>query len=138
MEQPGTEAVEQPRAEAAAEQPRAEAAAEQPQGRRLKVMVAMDESEGSLYALSWALDNLFPLPAPADDAGEVVIVHVQQPFQNYVFPAGPGIMYLPATDHPLLLRLLLLRFARVFSRSELTRPDPLQQLCTPRRRLWTR
>ncbi|CAA6658850.1 unnamed protein product [Spirodela intermedia] len=50
MEQPGTEAVEQRRA------------AEQQRGTRLKVMVAVDESDGSLYALSWALDNLFPLP----------------------------------------------------------------------------
>ncbi|CAA7395135.1 unnamed protein product [Spirodela intermedia] len=79
MEQPGTEAVEQRRA------------AEQQRGTRLKVMVAVDESDGSLYALSWALDNLFPLPPPAEDAGEVVIVHVQQPFQNYVFPAGPAL-----------------------------------------------
>ena len=85
MEQQGAQAVEQSRAEE--------------QEKKMKVMVAVDESEGSLYALSWGLDHLFPSSASVADSGEVVVVHVQQHFHNYVFPAGPGIMYLPAIYH---------------------------------------
>ncbi|KAL5999366.1 hypothetical protein ACLOJK_040826 [Asimina triloba] len=51
-----------------------------------KVLVAIDESEGSLYALSWALTNLF---AATTAETTLVLLHVQQPFQQYIFPAGP-------------------------------------------------
>ncbi|XP_059427975.1 uncharacterized protein LOC132161798 [Corylus avellana] len=63
--------------------------------KKMKVMVAIDESDGSFYALKWALDHLFgsmgiaPETNP-EEVGTVVMVHVQQPFQQYVFPAGPG------------------------------------------------
>ncbi|XP_078429697.1 universal stress protein A-like protein isoform X2 [Wolffia australiana] len=66
---------------------------EQAQEKALKVMVAVDESEGSLYALSWGLDNLFSKASSMAEWGEAVVVHVQQPFQNYVFPAGPAAVY---------------------------------------------
>ncbi|KAL9428285.1 hypothetical protein AB3S75_030302 [Citrus x aurantiifolia] len=62
----------------------------------MKVMVALDESGESFYALKWALDNLFGItgavtPGTSDrGAGTVTLVHVQQPFQHFVFPAGPG------------------------------------------------
>ncbi|KAI6673905.1 hypothetical protein NL676_001811 [Syzygium grande] len=61
-----------------------------------KVMVVVDESEGSFYALRWTLDHLVQRrsPAPAADDEEememIRLVHVQQPFQQYLFPAGPG------------------------------------------------
>lgn len=60
--------------------------------RKMKVMVAVDESEGSFYALRWALDHLFRGHTfeANDRLGRVTVVHVQQPFQQYVFPAGPG------------------------------------------------
>lgn len=63
--------------------------------KKMKVMVAIDESDGSFYALKWALDHLFGSMGVApetnpEEVGTVVIVHVQQPFQQYVFPAGPG------------------------------------------------
>lgn len=60
--------------------------------KKMKVMVAVDESEGSFYALSWALDHLFSGPTPADNEkhGRVTVVTVQQPFQHYAFPSGPG------------------------------------------------
>ncbi|KAB1200299.1 Universal stress protein A-like protein [Morella rubra] len=63
--------------------------------KKMKVMVAIDESEGSFYALKWVLDNLFVCIGAApetslDEVGMMVLVHVQQPFQQYVFPAGPG------------------------------------------------
>jgi hypothetical protein len=63
--------------------------------KKMKVMVAIDESDGSFYALKWALDHLFGSMGVApetnpEEVGTVVMVHVQQPFQQYVFPAGPG------------------------------------------------
>ncbi|XP_062166688.1 uncharacterized protein LOC133873003 isoform X1 [Alnus glutinosa] len=62
----------------------------------MRVMVAIDESDGSFYALKWALDHLFgsigvaPETNRPEEVGTVVMVYVQQPFQQYVFPAGPG------------------------------------------------
>ncbi|KAJ4832038.1 hypothetical protein Tsubulata_017765 [Turnera subulata] len=61
-----------------------------------KVMVAIDESEGSFCALQWALDNLVnaaavtPSNEPSQESGMFVLVHVQPPFQYHVYPAGPG------------------------------------------------
>ncbi|MFS7908489.1 hypothetical protein Hanom_Chr01g00083771 [Helianthus anomalus] len=78
--------------------------AEQPplvvEGRRkkkLKVMVALDESDVSLYALKWTLENLFKNPTreqvraaePDPEQGMVTVVHVVQPFELYTFPAEP-------------------------------------------------
>ncbi|KAL6997866.1 hypothetical protein U1Q18_007991, partial [Sarracenia purpurea var. burkii] len=63
--------------------------------KRMRVMVAVDESEGSFFALKWVLDHLFPSTgggATAElnqDLGMVTVVHVQQPFQPYIYPAGP-------------------------------------------------
>ncbi|KAI6673906.1 hypothetical protein NL676_001812 [Syzygium grande] len=63
---------------------------------KMKVIVAVDESEGSFYALRWTLDHLIrrSSPAPAADEEEevemITLVHVQQPFQHYPIPAGPG------------------------------------------------
>ncbi|RVW38431.1 Universal stress protein A-like protein [Vitis vinifera] len=62
--------------------------------KEMSVMVAVDQSESSFYALQWALENLFRRKGAAvetEEVGMVTVVHVQQPFQNYVFPAGPGI-----------------------------------------------
>ncbi|KAK9156961.1 hypothetical protein Scep_003535 [Stephania cephalantha] len=78
----------------------AAAAAAEERGR--KVVVAIDESDASLYALRWALDTLFfPWPAGAPDHHErptstfsqlthLTLLHVQQPFHTYFFPSGPG------------------------------------------------
>ncbi|KAF6169860.1 hypothetical protein GIB67_034252, partial [Kingdonia uniflora] len=66
----------------------------------MKVMVAIDESEESLYPLKWTVDHLFlglppPVVAPPpleSDVGMVaVLIHVQQPFQHTVIPAGPAV-----------------------------------------------
>lgn len=69
-----------------------------------KVMVGVDDSDGSFYALKWTLDHFFfNLPGPADvpaadDKEEhqpsysmIILVNVQQPlFQPFIHPAGPG------------------------------------------------
>ncbi|KAK4776490.1 hypothetical protein SAY86_005178 [Trapa natans] len=60
--------------------------------RKMEMMVAVDDSEGSFYALGWALDHLFRgrTLEENDRLGRVTAVHVQEPFQHYLFPAGPG------------------------------------------------
>lgn len=66
------------------------------EGKKMRVMVAIDESDGSFYALKWTLDNLANSINPGtiepsqEETGMVTLVHVQQPFQYYVYPAGPG------------------------------------------------
>ncbi|PRQ44300.1 putative universal stress protein A [Rosa chinensis] len=62
---------------------------------KMRVMVAIDESDSSFYALNWALDHLF-INAPSTleggegEGGMVTVVHVTQPFQHFVYPAGPA------------------------------------------------
>ncbi|XP_061954198.1 universal stress protein A-like protein isoform X1 [Populus nigra] len=63
--------------------------------KRMRIMVAIDESDGSFYALKWALDHLVdgitPTNVPSQEESSLItLVHVQQPFQHYVIPAGPG------------------------------------------------
>lgn len=48
----------------------------------LKVLVAVDASEESLHALSWALDNVMrPNPAAA-----LVVVHARQDAEHLAYP----------------------------------------------------
>ncbi|PIA54172.1 hypothetical protein AQUCO_00900612v1 [Aquilegia coerulea] len=67
-----------------------------------RVLVAVDESDESIYALKWTLDNLFLYGSTStshvvdkkqkdEEAGVVILVHVQQPFQHFIFPTGPGV-----------------------------------------------
>lgn len=62
--------------------------------KKMKVLVAVEESEGSLYALSWALDNLFTsacdVPDKTESLGRLVLIHAQQqPLQHFMHPVGP-------------------------------------------------
>ncbi|KAI4373282.1 hypothetical protein MLD38_011421 [Melastoma candidum] len=66
-------------------------------GRQRKVMVAIDESEGSYRALVWALDNL------KDNMKEVVIFMAQPPPQQCFAVAAPlssALMFYPASGSP--------------------------------------
>ncbi|MFS7956971.1 putative rossmann-like alpha/beta/alpha sandwich protein [Helianthus anomalus] len=56
----------------------------------MKILVAIDESEGSLYALQWALEHLY-LPETEGSAA-ITVVHVQPHFQppHTALPVGPG------------------------------------------------
>ncbi|KAI3991078.1 hypothetical protein MKX01_017238 [Papaver californicum] len=58
----------------------------------LKVLVAIDDSEGSFYALKWALGNLFASDAASSAApdqtqnlGMLYLLNVQQPFNTTSF-----------------------------------------------------
>ncbi|KAL8241341.1 hypothetical protein R6Q59_014696 [Mikania micrantha] len=71
----------------------------------MKVLVAIDESEGSLYALQWALENLFFLhnhretAAPvAEGSPMITVIHVQPHFlpPHTAVPVGPVIFATPA------------------------------------------
>ncbi|XP_074575573.1 universal stress protein A-like protein [Curcuma longa] len=61
----------------------------------MKVLAAVDESEGSLYAVSWVLDNLFPSSSgdwsAAAALGKLILLHAQQPLQHFMHPVGPSI-----------------------------------------------
>ncbi|WJX11349.1 hypothetical protein P8452_01973 [Trifolium repens] len=74
---------------------------------KMKVMVAIDESDGSFYALNWVLDNLFNVMTSTssigtssthENEGMVYIVHVEPIFHNYAYPIGStGAAYYPAS-----------------------------------------
>lgn len=64
---------------------------------KMKVMVAIDESDGSLYALKWALDNLFNIMTTntmegtsSENEGMVFLVHVEPNFHTYAYPIPMG------------------------------------------------
>ncbi|PIN14803.1 hypothetical protein CDL12_12563 [Handroanthus impetiginosus] len=62
--------------------------------KKIKVLVPIDESDGSFYALRWALDHLFHnystgLDPVEQEQNTVTLVNVQQPFQPFIYPAGP-------------------------------------------------
>lgn len=72
---------------------------EREQKKKLKVLVAVDDSELSFYALRWALDNLFKnsgsgqalTETSEQDCDTITVAHVMAPYHHYVFPAaGPG------------------------------------------------
>ncbi|GAB2263918.1 hypothetical protein Droror1_Dr00026052 [Drosera rotundifolia] len=59
-----------------------------------KVMVALDDSDVSFYALSWTLDHLLAVAAAGGSAaGEgdrylVYLAYVQTPYHGHVYPVG--------------------------------------------------
>ncbi|CAN6465074.1 unnamed protein product [Victoria cruziana] len=61
---------------------------------KVRVLVALDESEGSLHALNWALDHLFG-NADSRELRSLTILHVIQPFPQYFCPGGPGVYVTP-------------------------------------------
>ncbi|XP_015072038.1 universal stress protein A-like protein [Solanum pennellii] len=66
------------------------AASDTPVTRKKMIMVAIDESEESFYALKWALDNLINDPSII-----ITLINVQIPFTPMVYPAGPVVFATP-------------------------------------------
>ncbi|CAI9268199.1 unnamed protein product [Lactuca saligna] len=77
--------------------------AEERRKKSLRVLVAVDESDVSLYALKWTLEHLFKTPVaaaavtpdtvetiPDPEQGMVTVAHVMEPFERYMFPAEPS------------------------------------------------
>ncbi|XP_016433938.1 uncharacterized protein LOC107760405 [Nicotiana tabacum] len=61
--------------------------------KRKMIMVAMDESEESFYALKWALDHL--LNNSEEETTIITLINVQPPFSPMVYPAGPVVFAAP-------------------------------------------
>ncbi|XP_022843812.1 uncharacterized protein LOC111367263 isoform X2 [Olea europaea var. sylvestris] len=68
---------------------------EMPEGKKMmSLLVAIDDSDESFYALEWILDKLFKYsggttPPTAEQESKVVtIVHVMEPLPRYAFPGG--------------------------------------------------
>ncbi|XP_062201346.1 uncharacterized protein LOC133903885 [Phragmites australis] len=55
----------------------------------MKVLVAVDDSDGNRHALAWVLDHLFPA-ADQQPRAALVHVHAQEPLRHIMYPAGPG------------------------------------------------
>ncbi|WOK99190.1 hypothetical protein Cni_G07902 [Canna indica] len=78
--------------EAGPEPVAAEGGAANEHNKKMTVLVAVDDSEGSLYALSWALDNLFTPGGAAHASGKtaalgrLILLHAQQPLQHFMHP----------------------------------------------------
>ncbi|KAL0346932.1 UNVERIFIED_CONTAM: hypothetical protein Scaly_1709200 [Sesamum calycinum] len=64
----------------------------------MKVLVPVDESDGSFYALRWALEHLFSSSEPEDEQepNTITLVNVQPVFQPFIYPAGPVVYATPA------------------------------------------
>ncbi|KAF3323507.1 universal stress protein A-like protein [Carex littledalei] len=62
-----------------------------------KVVVAVDDSDISYYALSWAID--FIVANRRDDC-ELVVLHAQHPIETFMYPVAAHAVYAPtlATD----------------------------------------
>ncbi|KAG0549417.1 hypothetical protein BDA96_01G254200 [Sorghum bicolor] len=60
----------------------------------MKVLVAVDDSDGSRHALAWVLDHLFPAaeqPHQEEPQPALVLVHAQEPLRHVMmYPVGPG------------------------------------------------
>ncbi|GMI71132.1 hypothetical protein like AT3G11930 [Hibiscus trionum] len=67
----------------------------------MRVIVGIDESDESFYALQWAVSNLFN-GLIGGEPNLVTLVHVHQPSKRYAvppsaFPAGVGVTAFPST-----------------------------------------
>ncbi|KAJ0263852.1 Usp domain-containing protein [Hirschfeldia incana] len=65
-----------------------------------RIMVAIDESDSSFYALQWVIDHFSTLLMTTEGAeaegGLLTVIHVQPPFHHFApFPAGPGATVYP-------------------------------------------
>ena len=82
---------------------------------KMKVVVGIDGSDASFYALKWALDNLLTCMASKtsgsrvdDDVGTVFLVNVQSRFNEYAYPVGP-----PSADGSIFSLNIILSFLSV-------------------------
>ncbi|KAI9121987.1 hypothetical protein K1719_006676 [Acacia pycnantha] len=81
---------------------------------QMKVMVGIDNSEGSFYVLKWALDNLLipmatPEVATVASWSTVFLVHVQPNLFDYEYPVeASGIGSYNSLTLPLMGQLLLI------------------------------
>uniref|UniRef100_A0A6N2N8Y5 UspA domain-containing protein n=1 Tax=Salix viminalis TaxID=40686 RepID=A0A6N2N8Y5_SALVM len=106
--------------------------------KRMRIMVAIDESDGSFHSLKWALNHLVDEIAPTnvpsqEESSLITLVHVHHPFQHYVFPAGPGGAVRKAqaeNDAVLLSRALqMCKDKMIKAESHILEGDPKDKIC---------
>nr|XP_034907695.1 universal stress protein PHOS34-like [Populus alba] len=103
--------------------------------KRLRIMVAIDDSDGSFYALNWALDNLVdgivPTTEPSqEESGLVTLVHVQQPFQHHMYPAGSGgAGHTSCVKFKALLLFMLSNVEQIKAETLVLEGDPKDKIC---------
>ena len=60
--------------------------------KKLKVMVAIDESKNSFDALEWAVDHLRVVisaePETGQEGGLLTLLHVHPTYLQYIYPSG--------------------------------------------------
>lgn len=72
--------------------------------KKMKILVPVDDSDGSFNALRWALDHLFresPVSADPDlelDPNTITLLNVQPIFQPLIYPPGPGLSKTPLNN----------------------------------------
>ncbi|XP_010524879.1 PREDICTED: universal stress protein A-like protein isoform X2 [Tarenaya hassleriana] len=63
--------------------------------KKLRVLVAVDESENSFYAIEWAMDHLRDVISAEPDTGRagglLTLLHVHPPYAHYVYPAAAAV-----------------------------------------------
>ncbi|KAL1369310.1 hypothetical protein HN51_023405 [Arachis hypogaea] len=118
---------------------------------KMKVMVAIDESEGSFYALQWALENLFENMASKcyastaeeahagmveNEGGMVFLVHVQPRFAEYGYPIiGPNVEdYVRKSQEEASAAILsrglhMCKDKKVKAETIILRGDPREMIC---------
>ncbi|CAB68183.1 putative protein [Arabidopsis thaliana] len=70
--------------------------------KKLKVMVAIDESKNSFDALEWAVDHLRVVisaePETGQEGGLLTLLHVHPTYLQYIYPSGGTASAVYATD----------------------------------------
>ncbi|KAK6139776.1 hypothetical protein DH2020_026452 [Rehmannia glutinosa] len=108
---------------------------------KMKVLVAIDESDGSFCALRWALDQLFsnyPVSAGLElqeqEQNSITLVNVQPLFQPFIYPAGPVIDAVKKAQEEnaanILSRALqMCRQKKVKAETLILQGDPKDKIC---------
>ncbi|XVE61337.1 hypothetical protein DITRI_Ditri06bG0031300 [Diplodiscus trichospermus] len=118
----------------------------------MRVMVGIDDSDDSLYALQWTLNHLFhPITAPAPPETDeearflITLVHVHQDLPPYSIPVGPAAsaaFYIPSSveasvkkheeqiSKALLSRALAMcKDKRIKAETLILEGDPKEKIC---------
>ncbi|KAK6139740.1 hypothetical protein DH2020_026500 [Rehmannia glutinosa] len=108
---------------------------------KMKVLVAIDESDGSFCALRWALDQLFSnypvspgLELQQQEQNSITLVNVQPLFQPFIYPAGPVIDAVKKAQEEnaanILSRALqMCRQKKVKAETLILQGDPKDKIC---------
>ncbi|KAL2456766.1 Adenine nucleotide alpha hydrolase-like superfamily protein [Forsythia ovata] len=113
-----------------------------PEGKKMmNVLVAVDDSDESFYALEWVLDKLLkynggvaPQTAEQEHSKVVTIVHVIEPLPRYAFPGGYVVESASKTQEQNGARILsrafeMCRNKMVKAKTLILEGDPKDRIC---------